>query len=72
MAEDIEDEWQAASEAVAGRRDAREKAVRGKELLWLEVSAILFHHDPIGINFETNSDEYDAEAQTIVLRSIWK
>jgi hypothetical protein len=30
--------------------------------------ALLFHDDPIGINFESNSDEYRSEAQTIVVR----
>ncbi|MCP3975933.1 MAG: hypothetical protein GY720_15740 [bacterium] len=35
-----------------------------------EVSAILFRHDPIGINFEDNTDEYDAEADSIVLRLV--
>lgn len=31
------------------------------------VSAVLFRADPIGINFETNTDEYDAEAESIVI-----
>jgi hypothetical protein len=34
------------------------------------ISAILFKADPIGINFGHNSDEYDSEAETIVLRLI--
>ena len=38
-----------------------------KQLLG-EISAILFRHDPIGINFEENTDEYDAEAGTILTR----
>ena len=33
-----------------------------------KVSAALFARDPIGINFEHNTDEYDPEAETIVLR----
>ncbi|MGH9628224.1 MAG: hypothetical protein ACRD7E_07780 [Bryobacteraceae bacterium] len=33
-----------------------------------EISAIIFRHDPIGINFEENTDEYDAEAGTILTR----
>src|SRR5262249_46858932 len=33
-----------------------------------DVSAILFRHDPIGINFEDNTDEYDPEAGTILPR----
>ncbi len=36
------------------------------EVDWLE--ALLFEADPIGINFEENSDEYRPEAETIQLR----
>jgi hypothetical protein len=32
------------------------------------VSALLFRHDPIGINFEDNTDEYDLEVGTILPR----
>lgn len=32
------------------------------------VSRILFENDPIGINFDTNTDEYDPEAGTILPR----
>lgn len=31
------------------------------------ISAVLFKADPVGINFDTNTDEYDAEAETIVI-----
>ncbi|WP_200942550.1 hypothetical protein [Knoellia sp. Soil729] len=31
------------------------------------ISAALFKADPVGINFDTNTDEYDAEAETIVI-----
>jgi hypothetical protein len=30
------------------------------------VSALLYRHDPIGINFEESTDEYDLEARTIL------
>ena len=33
-----------------------------------DVSVLLFSHDPIGINFDTNTDEYDPEARTILPR----
>ena len=33
-----------------------------------QISNILFKHDPIGINFEHNADEYDPEAGTIIPR----
>lgn len=32
------------------------------------VSALLFRHDPMGINFDFNTDEYDPEARTILPR----
>ena len=31
-------------------------------------AALLFRHDPIGINFETNTDEYEPEVGTILPR----
>ena len=36
--------------------------------LLAEISSILFRHDPIGINFDDNTDEYDPEAGTILPR----
>lgn len=36
--------------------------------LYSEVEEILFRHDPIGINFEDNTDEYDPEVDTILPR----
>ena len=36
--------------------------------LFDEVSAILFELDPIGINFESNTDEYEPEVGTILVR----
>jgi len=32
------------------------------------IAALLFKHDPIGINFEDNTDEYEPEARTILPR----
>jgi hypothetical protein len=32
------------------------------------VSRAMFEHDPIGINFTDNTDEYDAEAGTVIPR----
>ena len=36
--------------------------------LYDSVSKILFTHDPIEINFETNDDEYEPEVSTILPR----
>jgi hypothetical protein len=58
---------------VIGRRVAaagseREVAVGGRQDLVSRVEALLFHADPIAINFETNTDEYRPEALAIVIR----
>jgi hypothetical protein len=42
------------------------KAQYGK--LFDAVSALLFRHDPVGINYETNDDEYELEVGTILPR----
>lgn len=36
--------------------------------LFDEVTALLFRHDPISLNYETNTAEYEAEAGTILPR----
>lgn len=37
-------------------------------MLFEKITAALFEADPIGINFESNTDEYDSEAGTIIPR----
>jgi hypothetical protein len=32
------------------------------------ISALLFREDPIGINYDSNNDEYESEVATILLR----
>lgn len=46
---------------------AREQAVPGQESLVARVQEILFDEDPIGINFGSNIDEYELEAQLVVI-----
>ena|ERR1041385_9286909 len=36
--------------------------------LYDAAAALLFRHDPIAINYETNSDEYEPEVRTILPR----
>ncbi|HWS99349.1 MAG TPA: hypothetical protein VN256_03680 [Pyrinomonadaceae bacterium] len=36
--------------------------------LFDSIAEILFRHDPSGINFEDNTDEYETEARTILPR----
>ncbi|MDN4471845.1 hypothetical protein [Demequina zhanjiangensis] len=61
-------DWDRKVEAVRAESLARERALVGQEELVARVEELLFRHDPIGINFEENTDEYRAEAQTIVMR----
>jgi len=51
-------------EIIEDRR--RIKAEYGK--LYDSISELLFRHDPVGINFETNPDEYQSEVSTILPR----
>lgn len=37
-------------------------------LLFFAISNVLFQADPIGINFRSNTDEYDPETRTIISR----
>jgi hypothetical protein len=37
-------------------------------VLYDKISELLFRHDPIGINFEHNTDEYEPEVGTILPR----
>ena len=46
-------------------RDALKKRYRG---IYDRISSILFRIDPMGINFEDNTDEYDPETDTILPR----
>lgn len=49
--------------------DAEARRVRAEYgALFYDVAAIFFRHDPIGINFEDNTDEYEPEARTILPR----
>jgi hypothetical protein len=36
--------------------------------LFDDVAAILFRYDPMGVNFDDNTDEYEPEARTILPR----
>ena len=46
----------------------REVVTQEYPKLFEAVSASMFAHDPIGINFESNTDEYDPEAVTVIAR----
>jgi hypothetical protein len=45
------------------------KQLKGEyKKLFEEASALLFRHNPIGLDFETNIDEYDPEVGTVLPR----
>jgi hypothetical protein len=46
----------------------RARRLVGQEDLVAQLERLLFERDPIGINFESNTDEYRPEAETITLR----
>jgi len=48
--------------------EARRRAKAEYSSLFDSLEALLFSHDPIGINFEDNTDEYDPEVETILPR----
>jgi|SRR5712691_136616 len=53
------------------RERIREERRRMKEeygALYEKVEALLFRHDPMGINFEENTDEYELETSLILPR----
>lgn len=56
------------SPQVRAETTERRRALAGQDDLVAEVEALLFRHDPIGIDLGTNTDEYRGEAETIVLR----
>jgi hypothetical protein len=55
-------------EEIKAARDNRKALAGAYKQLLEEISAILFRYDPIEINFEDNTDEYEAEAGTILPR----
>jgi hypothetical protein len=48
--------------------EARRKLKSAYGELFDSVAALLFRHDPVGINFEDNTDEYETETETILPR----
>jgi len=53
---------------VKAARGERQRRLVGQEDRVAKLERLLFEHDPIGINFEENDDEYRSEAETITLR----
>jgi hypothetical protein len=49
-------------------RAAREAVRQQEPRLFAEIAATMFRHDLMGLNFETNPDEYEPEAGTVIPR----
>ena len=61
------EQWESIQAEVRRAKEHRYALTVTQRDLVDEVSRLLFRADPVGINFETNTDEYDAEAETIVI-----
>ncbi|MDQ3579875.1 MAG: hypothetical protein M3443_20215 [Actinomycetota bacterium] len=63
-------DWARMAAEISRAKQQRVEAVAtgGQEATVERLEALLFRHDPIGINFGDNTDEYRAEAETIALR----
>ena len=62
------EEWDAKSEMVRVAKVDRVRRLTGREEIVAKFEAYLFESDPVGINYESNTDEYRPEAETIALR----
>jgi hypothetical protein len=49
-------------------KDHRQQLKQQYSELYSAIAALFFRHDPIGINFETNTDEYEPEVSTVLPR----
>ena len=65
----MSEEWPLSTRVRTHLSRRRRSAVKRKyKTLFDETSALLFRRDPVGINFEVNTDEYDPEVGTILPR----
>jgi hypothetical protein len=64
----VEAQWRTVPDGVARARQTRQQLLTGQQGLVASIEDLLFRHDPIGINFDHNTDEYRPEAETITLR----
>ena len=66
---EVTDDWPPEVKAqVEASQALRAKVQAEYPKLFLELRQCLFQNDPVGINFETNTDEYDPEVGTIIPR----
>jgi hypothetical protein len=63
-----DDEWERTAVRLRTAKTELRRLLAGREQVVDEIVHLLFERDPIGINFESNTDEYEPEAETITLR----
>lgn len=56
------------TEAILQTQAEREQVRQAHPALFAAVSGAMFRHDPVEINYHFNTDEYDAEAGTVIPR----
>lgn len=61
-------EWTARSAELQRDAAQRQQLLIGREAFVAELEVLLFQQDPLGINYDTNTDEYRPEAETITIR----
>lgn len=49
-------------------REERERLKKTHSACFNDLSRLMFKHDPIGLNFVDNADEYEPEVGTVLLR----
>ncbi len=53
---------------IAAERSRRDHLKQAYPALYAAIVQVLFEEDPAGVNYETNTDEYEPEAGTIIPR----
>ena len=67
--QELTDDWPPETRAQFRRMEARQAELEAQyPRLFEDLRQCLFKHDPMGINLETNTDEYDPEVATIIPR----
>jgi hypothetical protein len=64
----MDSEWEQYAARMRADAEDRRQRLAGQEDDVRELEALLFEHDPMGINLGDNADEYRAEAESILLR----
>ncbi|WP_245645671.1 hypothetical protein [Pseudonocardia acaciae] len=64
----VDMQWRELQARVVAQQETRRRQLAGQSALVARLEELLYRHDPIGLNFGHNADEYRPEAETITLR----